>query len=113
MTQGILDVGSDRLPEEAWVPGSQIVRGFVPQCLIDTCFLEFVKQRRKFSHMVRGSQLANQIGSPHQARIVLRALMITIMRYRKSGALNIGGNSFRIDNPMAAKAFTDKKLATV
>ena len=57
--------------------------------------------------------MANQIGRPHESRIICRDLVTRLLRHGKPGSFNIGGDGLDIDDGVRLEAFPDEKLAEV
>ena len=101
------------LPEKGRIVVTQVARTREAECGVYPRFFKLIKERWKFAQMVGIGQLANEIGRPHQTRIIRRALMIGVIGYWKAGPFNIGGDDVGIDDGMPTEALADKACAAI
>ena len=114
IAHAILDIGRHHLPEKGGIVLPQIARVFVAEHRIDARFFKFIKQGRDLPHMIRRSELPDEVQRPQEPWVIVCALVVIVVRHRKARALDIGRNDLAIDDrTVPPKALAHEALAAV
>ena len=102
--------GLDFAPKEARVFVSYIGRARVPETRVAPDLLKFVKERVELPRVKRVSELADEVGCPHQAGLRVSLGVILIIGDGEPRQFNRATDAIRVDERVLAETFAHGDL---